>query len=191
MKALDGDLSVSAIRGAAASILYAIAGLAGGGLEGTVTAHDHAGNWWRAQDVSRALERDLGYRFESWTGSSTVRFIDSSAQDNLTTVAWTAAFSGSWTTWRHLTATIAKLTLTSTSDPTRIAAALDVLIFVGDKKAASDTASKMWLDGPLDMLRAVGYDIAYREWTKRDEGATMAVLAQQLVTCSALTPQTT
>ena len=177
-KALDGDLSVSAIRGAAASILYTIAGFGAGDLEATITAQDHAGNWWRAQDVSWALEKDLKYRFEGWTANNTMHFINSTARDDLATVAWTAAFSGAWNSWRHLTAMNAKLAFTSTSDPTRVAAALGALIFIGEKKAAKDAAPKMWLDGPLDTLHFLVHAIAYREWTKRDEGATMAVLVE-------------
>lgn len=177
-KALDGDLSVSAIRGAAASILYANAGFGDGDLESTITAQDHAGNWWRAQDVSWALEKDLKYRFEGWTANNTMHLINSTVRDDLATVAWTAAFSGAWNSWRHLTAMNAKLTFTSTSEPTGVAAALGALMFIGEKKAAKDATRKMWLDGPLDTLHFLVHAIAYREWTKRDEGATMAVLAK-------------
>lgn len=177
-KALDGDLSVSTIRGAAASILYASAEFGAGDVQATITAQDHAGNWWRAQDVSWALEKDLKYRFEGWTANNTMHFINSSTRDDLATVAWTSAFSGAWGSWRHLTAMNAKLTFTSTSDPTRVAAALGALVFVGEKKAAKDATRKMWLDGPLDTLHFLVQGVAYREWTKRGEGATMAVLAK-------------
>ena len=179
-KALDGDLSVSAIRGAAASILYANSGVGvgAGDLEATITAQDHAGNWWRDQDVSSALEKDLKYRFEGWTANNTVHFINSTARDDLATVVWTAAFSGAWNSWRHLTAMNAKLAFTTTSDPTRVAAALGALIFIGEKNAAKDATRKMWLDGPLNTLHDLVHAIAYREWNKRDEGATMAVLAR-------------
>ncbi|WP_299301357.1 DUF4365 domain-containing protein [uncultured Brachybacterium sp.] len=177
-RTLDGDLSVSAIRGAAASILYANARFGDGDLEATVTAQDHAGNWWRAQDVSWSLEKDLKYRFEGWTANNTMHFINNTARDDLATIAWTAAFSGSWNSWRHLTAINAKLTFTSTSDPTHLAAALGALIFIGEKKAAKDAARKMWLDGPVDTLHSLVNAIAYHEWTKRNEGATMAVLAK-------------
>ena len=52
LKSLDGDLSVSAIRGGAASILYSTAGSTAGDIEATITAQDNAGTWWRAQDVA-------------------------------------------------------------------------------------------------------------------------------------------
>ncbi|MGZ1489500.1 DUF4365 domain-containing protein [Brevibacterium sediminis] len=177
-KALDGDLSVSAIRGAAASVLYANAGFGAGDLEAAITAQDHAGNWWRAQEVNGALEKDLKYRFEGWTANNTVHFISSTARDDLATIAWTAAFSGAWNSWRHLTAISAKLTFTSTSNPNHVEAALRALVLVGEKKAAKDAARKMWLDGPLDALQSLVNAIAYRTWTKRDEGATMTVLAK-------------
>ncbi|HEY3514759.1 DUF4365 domain-containing protein [Kribbella sp. NPDC051137] len=177
-KALDGDLSISAIRGAAASILYTVAGFATGDLAATITAQDHAGNWWRAQDVSWALEKDLKLRFEGWTSNNSMRFINSSAHDDLTTVAWNAAFSGAWNSWRHLIAMNAQLTFTSTTDPDRVAGALGQLIFIGDKKAAKDAAHKMWLDGPLDSLHPLVNALAYRPWTKRDEGPAMVVLSR-------------
>jgi len=178
-RSLDGDLSVSAIRGAAASLLYSLAGLAAGDLQATINAQDNAGNWWRAQDVSWALEKDLKYRFEDWTSNGAVHFVSSTAGEDLATAAWNAAFSGSWASWRHLTAMNARLSLTSSeSDPLRAAAALEALIFTGDKKAAKDTARKIWLDGPLETLRPLANVAAHRSWTKRDEGPTMVVLAQ-------------
>ncbi len=90
-KALDGDLSVSAIRGSAVALLYSVAGFSAGDLEATITAQDNAGNWWRAQDVSWALEKDLKYRFEGWTANDSVHFITSTAADDLATAAWNAA----------------------------------------------------------------------------------------------------
>lgn len=177
-KALDGDLSVSAIRGAAASILYSAAGFAADDIETVITAQDHAGNWWRAQDVSWALEKDLNLRFEGWTSNNSVHFINSTARDDLATIAWNAAFSGAWGSWRHLTAMNAQLTFTSTTDAVHVAASLGALVFIGEKKAAKDAARKMWLDGPLDTLHRLVNVAADRAWTKRDEGPTMAVLAE-------------
>jgi len=77
MKSLEGDLTVSAIRGGAASVLYSTAGIFTGDLVGTITAQDNAGSWWRAQDVSWALEKDLNLRFEGWAGSNTTHFVSS------------------------------------------------------------------------------------------------------------------
>src|SRR3954453_9102860 len=94
LKALDGDLSVSAIRGGPAAVLYAVAGLFAGDIEATITAQDNAGTWWRAQDVSWALEKDLELRFEGWTDNSSIHFINSTARADLTIVGWNAAFSG-------------------------------------------------------------------------------------------------
>lgn len=177
-KALDGDLSVSVIRGAAASVLYSVAGFAAGDIEETITAQDNAGNWWRAQDVSWALEKDLKYRFDSWTSNDTVHFINSSPRDDLATVAWNAAFSGTWSTWRHLIGMNAQLTFTSTTDPVRMAGALGALVFIGEKKPAKDAANKMWMDGPVDALRTLVHLFAHRQWLKRDEGSTMGVFAE-------------
>lgn len=178
MKNLEGDLSVSAIRGGAASVLYSAAGFAAGDVAATITAQDHAGTWWRAQDVSWALEKDLKLRFEGWANSSTLHFSNSTARGDLAVVAWNAAFSGAWGSWRHLTTVNAHLTLTSTNDPTQLAAALAALILVGETKAAKNAAAKIWMDGPTDALQALVEMCADRPWPKRQEGPTMAVLAK-------------
>ncbi len=178
LKALDGDLSVSVIRGGAASILYTVAGFAAGDIEATITAQDNAGTWWRAQDVSWALEKDLKLRFEGWTDNSSIHFINSTARADLAVVGWNAAFGGSWGSWRHLAAINAQLTFTSTNDPVFLEAALSGLVFIGEKKAAKDAARKVWMDGPVDSLYTLAHSYAYRPWSKRDEGPTMAVLSQ-------------
>lgn len=178
LRALDGDLSVSVIRGAAASVLYSVAGFAAGDIEATITAQDNAGTWWRAQDVSWALEKDLKLRFEGWTDNSTIHFINSTARADLSVVGWNAALSGSWSSWRHLAALNAQLTFTSTRDPLLLSAALSSFVFIGEKNAAKDAARKLWKDGPVESLHTMVLSLASRPWSKRDEGPTMAVLSQ-------------
>ena len=187
MKALEGDLTVSAIRGGAASVLYSTAGVFIGDLAGTITAQDNAGSWWRAQDVSWALEKDLTVRFEAWAGSNTMHFVSSTARSELTTAEWNAALGGAWGSWRHLTRLNAQLTFTTTTDPVLLGSALSWLVFIGEKKAAKEAAQKMWEDGPVGTLTAVVNALAHRQWSKRDEGAALAVLgaAGDLLTAKA------
>lgn len=177
-KALAGDLSASAIRGAAAAILYGVAGWGSGDIEETITAQDHAANWWRTQDVSWALEKHLTSHFEAWASTNRMHFGGSRARDDLNTVAWTAALSGDWNSWRHLTSTKAKLTLTSTTDPKLVSGALEDLVFIGDKDAAKDVAHRIWLDGPAETLVSLVSKLAVGEWSPRSEAATLAVLAE-------------
>lgn len=178
LKSLDGDLSVSAIRGGAASVLYSTAGFAAGDIQATITAQDNAGNWWRAQDVSWALEKDLKLRFEAWTDNNSMHFVASTARSELATAGWNAAFSGAWSSWRHLSRLNAQLTFTTSNDPLQLGGALAVLVLVGEKKAAKNAAKKMWMDGPVGPLHAFVNLLADRPWSKREEGATMAVLAE-------------
>lgn len=175
---LDGDLSASAIRSVAVSVLYAVGGATGDDLEAAVTAQDHVANWWRDQEVKRALERDLKLRFENWTGANTVHFVASTPQDDLANIEWTAAFSGAWNSWRQIKATTAKLTLTSPHSSKDFETALRSLIFVGDIKSTKYATRKIWLDGPSSALSSLATDSVTRIWTKRDEGATLAFLAQ-------------
>jgi len=177
MKSLEGDLTVSAIRGGAAAVLYSAAGLATGDLAQTITAQDNAGSWWRAEDVNSALEGDLNLRFEAWANSNTTHLVSSTAQSELTTAAWNAAFTASWGSWRHLSRMNAQLVFTTNPEPLQLEAALALLVFVGEKKAAKEAAQNMWMDGPVSALTAVVNLVAVRPWSKRDEGAAMAVLA--------------
>jgi hypothetical protein len=177
MKSLDGDLTVSAIRGGAAAVLYSTAGFARGDLSDTITAQDNAGSWWRAQDVSWALEKDLKFRFEAWADSSTTHLLSSTASDELNTAAWSAAFTSSWGSWRHLSRLISQLLCATSTDLIEIESALSRLVFIGDKKAAKEAARKVWIDGPIDALIAVVNAEAARPWSKRDEGAAMGVFA--------------
>jgi Domain of unknown function (DUF4365) len=177
LKALDGDVSVSAIRGGAASILYSVAGFAAGDIEATITAQDNAGTWWRAQDVSWALEKDLKLRFEGWTDNSSIHFNNSTARADLAIVGWNAAFSGAWGSWRHLATMNAHLAFTSSRDPLELGGALSVLVLVGEKTADKNATAKMWREGPIVPVQAIVHLLADRSWSKRDEGATMAVLA--------------
>ncbi len=178
LKACDGDLSVSAIRGGAASILYTVAGFAAGDVEATVIAQDHAGTWWRAQDISWSLEKDLKLRFDGWADNSTIHFISNTARSDLSVVGWNAALSGSWCSWRHIAALNAQLTSTSSNDPLLLETALSDLIIIGEKKAAKDAARKIWMDGPAESLQTLVISLTTRPWSKRDEGSTMAVLSQ-------------
>lgn len=177
MNSLEGDLSLTAIRGGAAAVLYTTAGFARGDLAATITAQDNAGSWWRTQDVSWALEKDLKLRFEAWADSDTMHFVSSTAKCDLTTAGWNAAFAGSWGSWRHLSRLNAQLTFTTSTDPLQLGEALALLVFVGEKKAAKDAAVKMWMDGPVSALTSVVDRLAVSPWSKREEGAVMAVLA--------------
>lgn len=177
LKSLDGDLSVSVIRGSAATVLYSTAGFAAGDVQATVTALDNAGSWWRAQEVSWALEKDLKLRFEGWTDNNSVHFIHSTSRADLTIIGWNAAFSGAWASWRHLATTSAQLTFTSSDDRQEFEEALSALIFVGEKKFAKNAATKMWRAGPIAPLQRVVDLLARSTWLKRDEGATLAVFA--------------
>jgi len=177
MKSLEGDLTVDAIRGGAAAVLYSTAGFSDGDLAATIAAQDNAGSWWRAQDVSRALEEDLTRRFAAWADSTTMHLVSSTARGELSDAAWNAAFTGSWGSWRHLSRQMAQLVCASSPEAADLAGALALLVFVGEKAAATEAASKMWMDGPVDALTTVVNAMAARPWSKREEGAAMGVFA--------------
>ena len=169
---------MSVIRGGAAWILFTVADHTGVDVGAAVTAQDNAGTWWRAQEISWALEKDLTLRFRGWTEDGSMHFNESTAADDLSMVGWNAAFSGSWGSWRHLAALRAQLALTSTNDLELCLAALLQLVFIGEKRLASSAVRKIWLDGPAESLHALVRACAERPWGNRDEGPTMAAFSQ-------------
>jgi hypothetical protein len=177
LKSLEGDFSVSAIRGGCAGILYALAELGTGDLEGTVAAQDNAVSWWRAQDTSFALSKALDDRFKEWSGdgSITIRAVDPT--DELSAAALNAAFSANWSSWRHLSFLMSQLVLTTTREPESVQEALALLAYTGQKKAAKAAASRLWIGGPLESLRQISSRFAEGPWPRRSEGAVMAVFA--------------
>jgi hypothetical protein len=178
LKALDGDLSVSAVRGGCASILYSVAGYGVGDLEQTVAAQDNAGSWWRSQDVSHALDRDLTARFNAWAGDKSLRFGASNASSELNTAAWNAAFSATWGSWRHLSLQIAQVVFTSTNASDAVGESLNLLVFTGNTSETKMAASHLWVNGPLASLQTVVTNLAQTPWSKRAEGPVMAVFAE-------------
>ncbi|WP_323958850.1 DUF4365 domain-containing protein [Arthrobacter sp. JZ12] len=177
LRSLGGDLSVSAIRGGCAAILYSLAELGTGDLEGTVAAQDNAVSWWRAQDTSYALTTALNDKFREWSDDGSVTFRTVDPIDELNTAALNAAFSANWSSWRHLSFLMAQLVLTGTRDPEFAQEALALIAHTGQKKAAKAAARRLWIGGPLDALRGASSRLAGEDWSRRSEGAVMGILA--------------
>ncbi|MCW2135028.1 protein of unknown function (DUF4365) [Arthrobacter sp. VKM Ac-2550] len=177
LKSLEGDLSVSAIRGGCAAILYALAELGTGDLEGTVSAQDNAVSWWRAQDTSFAMSKALNDRFKEWSDDGSITFRTVDPIDELSTAALHAAFSANWSSWRHHSFLMAQLVLTTTRNPESVQEALALLAYTGQKKAAKAAARRLWIGGPLEPLRQTSSRFAEAPWSRRSEGAVMAIFA--------------
>lgn len=175
MSALQGDRSLSAVRGGAAAALYSASGAATGQLEEAVAAQDNAGSWWRAQAVGFALGRDLAGRFQAWADNAPEPFDALGAVTELETLAWNAAFSASWGSWRHLTVQAAQIALTTSRDDSEVTAALMQLVRCGARKEVSSAGRRIWSDGRAAALGAcVGKAVAM-EWPRRSEGAVLAL----------------
>jgi hypothetical protein len=176
LKALDGDLSVSAIRGSCAALIYATAGFNNGDLQGTVSAQDTVSSWWRAQNVSNALGVDLADRFHGWARDERPDVTESRSISELNAVAWSAAFGASWGTRRHHMVQLAQIVLISRHAESDAREALDVLVWAGAKDEAKRAATRLWFAGPAGALRDVAVELTTAPWPLRREGAIVAVL---------------
>jgi len=72
---------------------------------------------------------------------------------------------------------MAQLVLTTTREPEPAQEALALLAHTGQKKAAKAAASRLWIGGPLEALRQVSSRFAEEPWSRRSEGAGMAIFA--------------
>lgn len=174
--ALEGDLSISAIRGAAASTLYAAADVGASDLGEVLTAADNASAWWRSVDIADGLSRDLNSRFEGWSDAARTRSMRSTPIGDLHAAAMVAGLAGSWGAWRHINGQIAKMLLTSSADEPTVKWALETLVEVGDTAAVKNASRKVWNDGPVEVLKRVSAELAAASWPKRSEGAIIGLL---------------
>lgn len=177
LKNIDGDLSVSAIRGSCAAVLWAVSSFGQDEFQLTISAQDNAGSWWRAQSLSYALGMDLTDRFRAWASGGRSALADSRAVGELNAVAWTAAFGASWGNWRHHSIQLAQIALISVHDADDAREALTTLVKSGAKDEAKSAATRLWIAGPTEVVRDVVSDLVAARWLKRSEGPVMAVLA--------------
>lgn len=174
--ALDGDLSVSALRGSCAALLFALSASEASDLQFAVTAQDNASSWWRLQSASYALGTDLSERHEAWANDEPRPTASLQVLQELERTAWTAAFGASWSSWRYHTTQSSEVKLISQHSTGEATQALAQLIRVGANDEAERTASRLWSAGDARSLQATVTQLAEAPWMPRQEGATMRVL---------------
>jgi len=177
LRALDGDRSVSAIRGGCAAVLFAASGASRSNIEQTVTAQDNAASWWRTQAIGHALADDLANRFRNWAAHSP----DNGSEEThsaLQVAGWNAAFSANWGSWRHIAVQSAQHLLIAAASREDVETALSRLVFCGARSEAKEATQRVWTLGPVSALQRLVGTLAAEQWPRRSEGSVMAVFAQ-------------
>lgn len=197
------DLTVASIRAAATSTLYGatdwevdggteatgsggghrlskVVGLRQAALQAAQQGPPNLGSLWRTESVSSALGTDLDNRFKEWANNQVVHLggRPRTGFTELNAAAASAAFAGSWRSWRQLSGQAARITLTTSVDSGDCDTALRALTRAGMAKEAQQSAKKMWLNGPIAGLQANVTALAEQPWSLRSEGPAFSILAE-------------
>lgn len=138
------------------------------------------GSLWRTESVSSALGTDLDNRFNAWAGNQVIYFGGrrKTGFTELNAAAASAAFAGSWQSWRQLTGQAARIMLATSVDADECDAALRALTRAGLTKETRLSAKRLWLNGPIAGLQANVTAIAEQPWSLRSEGPALGILAE-------------
>jgi len=138
------------------------------------------GSLWRTESVSSALGIDLDNRFKQWADDQVIHIggQPKTGFTELNAAAASAAFAGSWHSWRELTGQAARIVLTTSVDADDCDTALRDLTRAGLTMEAQKSAKKMWLVGPIAGLLANVTAVAEQPWSLRSEGPAFSILAE-------------
>jgi hypothetical protein len=200
-----GDLTVASIRASATTTLYTatdwdklvedegaastddegpdpknVAKLRRAALRAAQQGPPNLGSLWRTEAVSSALGTDLNNRFKDWADLRVTMLVGEpkTGFSELSAAAWTAAFAGSWTTWRQLTGQASRIVFTTSTDPDQCDAALRAMTRAGLTKEAKQASKMLWLNGPVSALKMNVAAIAAQPWSFRAEGPAFSILAE-------------
>jgi hypothetical protein len=146
------DATASAIRAAAALLLFNTSGWGESNVRAVIEGSDIAASWWRAQTTTRGLWAIMDRAFDDRMRKSSVTIgAENVAHNQLHAAALTASHSGSQSGWCQLSGAAAQnelLELNRHSDPEEVANALSALRLAGDKKALELAVNNLVADGP-------------------------------------------
>ena len=150
------DVTVSALRAAAAWSLFEITEFGLQDLSVVAPALDTVSSWWRTQTVATALESAVTRTFESWAGDKSVNLAVDNPHNLLFSAALVSRLSGQHGHWRTNTALLSMVDLsTKRSQNTDHYEVLDGLRRAGDDKNLGLAVQKIRRVGPLQALRAL------------------------------------
>jgi hypothetical protein len=172
LRALVGDpddVTASAIRAAAAQLLFQTAQWGDQQLEELITKTDTAVSWWRTQTLASALTAAADRNFRQWADEQATRIdFEDTVNNRLFAAVVSAHLTGEQGAWRRIGSLLARDTLIvqhAEGDSSRQTEALDELRRSGDEKSLELAASRLWAVGPLDSLAEATRRIQPDSWT--------------------------
>jgi hypothetical protein len=181
LRALVGDpddVTASAIRAAAAQLLFQTAQWGDQQLEELITKTDTAVSWWRTQTLASALTAAADRNFRQWADEQATRIdFEDTVNNRLIAAVVSAHLTGEQGAWRRIGSLLARDTLIvqhAEGDTSRQTEALDELRRSGDEKSLELAASRLWAVGPLDSLAEATRRIQPDSWTHTTARANLA-----------------
>jgi hypothetical protein len=163
------DVTASAIRAAAAQLLFQTAQWGDQQLKELITKTDTAVSWWRTQTLASALTAAADRNFRQWADEQATRIdFEDTVNNRLFAAVVSAHLTGEQGAWRSIGSLLARDTLIvqhAEGDTSRQTEALDELRRSGDEKPLELAASRLWAVGPLDSLAEAARRIQPGSWT--------------------------
>jgi hypothetical protein len=182
LRALVGDpddITASAIRAAAAQLLFQTAQWGEQQLEELITANDTAVSWWRTQMLSSGFSAAADRAFRGWADDQATRIeFEDTVNDQLLAAMVSADLTGEQGAWQKIGSLLARNTLIiqhAHGDTSRQTGALDELRRSGDEKSLDLAARRLWAVGPLGPLAEAARRVQPGSWTHTTARANLAL----------------
>lgn len=176
------DITVSALAGAAAWLLFTTADFGSGALAETLTASDTAVAWWRSQTISSALREAADRAYRVWAQDSANRWSAEDAEAiNLFAAELNADLTGEHGTWRAVAALQACQAIMRSHENRSdgdVAAGLRSLRRSGDHRALNLALEHLRLVGPATAMATALGEISINGWTHTTAKANLEFLAR-------------
>ncbi|RTL69426.1 MAG: DUF4365 domain-containing protein [Pseudonocardiaceae bacterium] len=174
------DPTASAVRSAAASLLFYTADFRDENLAEVLSTSDHAAAWWRTQAQYHGLADHIGRSFRREMNDQSRRYgFEEVSHNQLYAATLTSAFSGDHGSWSNAIRLLAQNTLVLKLDSAasnEIADAIGDLRRVGSRSELVLAVKHAWAWKPSEVLRRALEDFAGVGWSHSSASSSLALL---------------
>lgn len=171
------DVTVSALRAAAAWNLFEITDFGVQDVATALPAMDTVPSWWRTQTVAAALESAVTRGFQSWAEDTSISLGADTPHNLLFSAALVARLSGSHGQWRSSTALLAMVDLsTKRLQEEDLNHPLNALRQAGDDKNLALAIQKVRRTGPARALQELIGEVSPEAMTRTSSQADLVTV---------------
>lgn len=157
------DPTMSALCGAAASVVYTSSPFGARNIADFIAGSDNIASWWRTQVTAWGLSANFEEQFQDWSRDSKRRVgFEDTAWNYLRASSLIAGLVGDQGSWTQSYAKLAKLQLMRTNVQTEaaeVAKSLVMLCRAGETDSLADATRRVVLEGPAAAARAASESV--------------------------------